>query len=322
MGDIKAHVFNNLATLLGAGVGIVQALRTTGRGGRGGIYSVFRKMADDIASGANFTEAMIRQGKWFSRLEILAIQAGERSGAMVESLRLLARWGEFNGRLHRTIKSKMTLPFVVFSAAAFLIPLPEVFIGGLGLNDYPWRAGGMLAMMYIPLAALYGVIRFMPQRGVLRQMIDTLGMMVPVLGNAWENLAISRYCWTFHVLSQAGVSVVQTARHACDASGNAVVAGRLAGGIESARRGHPLSEGFAVKRLPAEFVEIWMVGEETGMLSESARRLGEIYAESAENTLVQAGTWIPRLVYFVIMIYLAYNVISIYSKMMGGYSLF
>jgi type II secretory pathway component PulF len=81
---------------------------------------------------------------------------------------------------------------------------------------------------------------------------------------------------------------------------------------ECTKEGRPASEGFG-RGLSRSFVEIWKVGEETGDLDKSALKLADHYAETGENRLAALARWVPRAVYFIIMIYMAYIIVTVWS---------
>ena len=79
-----------------------------------------------------------------------------------------------------------------------------------------------------------------------------------------------------------------------------------------------MSTGFSRSLLPAEFVAVWEVGEETGNLDESALRLGRIYAENAERSFQTIATLFPRLIYLIVVMVMAYHVIKGFMSIYGN----
>jgi type IV pilus assembly protein PilC len=190
-------------------------------------------------------------------------------------------------------------------------------MGTDGLHGYLMKAAGTLAWLYVPGAVILGVVYFTPNTGILRRSLDYAILRIPVLRRAVRHLSLSRYCQAFYLLIKAGVPAVQCAQKATEMTGNAGIADMLKGSIESVRVGRLFSEGFSDK-LPLEFRESWQVGEETGDLDDVAQRLAQSTAEKAEWTFEQLAFWLPRLIYFGILILMAIRVFQGYAAI--GYS--
>jgi type II secretory pathway component PulF len=69
--------------------------------------------------------------------------------------------------------------------------------------------------------------------------------------------------------------------------------------------------------LPAEFIAVWQVGEETGDLDESAARLGKLYGENADRRFQAVAAWTPRLIYAVVSAVMIYFIFKGFSQIYG-----
>ena len=90
-------------------------------------------------------------------------------------------------------------------------------------------------------------------------------------------------------------------------------------GAASATAGSPISEGFS-KKLPAEFLELWRAGEETGRIDETAKRLADNYAAGAEFWFSQWAIWLPRVVYFIVCGIIAFAILMALGAFGSAYS--
>ena len=150
-------------------------------------------------------------------------------------------------------------------------------------------------------------MRYTPKTGVLRKLVDGVILKLPLMGRAAKHLALSRYLRAFHTMFKAGVPVVRCAEMSANVTGNAVVREWVKPGAESARAGHPVSEGFG-REFPKDFLDAWLVGEESGKLAEVTERLGRIAVEKAEWMIDQIAKWLPRLIYAIICVWIIYNI--------------
>jgi hypothetical protein len=79
-----------------------------------------------------------------------------------------------------------------------------------------------------------------------------------------------------------------------------------------------VSEGLS-RRLGREFLDVWEVGEETGTLDEAARRLAIAVGQTAEGRFRALAVWVPRILYFLIMLRIAVQVLRMGSAITRTY---
>ncbi|MHC4645659.1 MAG: type II secretion system F family protein, partial [Planctomycetota bacterium] len=285
--------YYNLSMMLAAGVPLVRSLRTVGEGLERTLRDAFLNLADAVTQGDSLAETMSQSPHIFNPLDVMIVQAAERSGSLPEMLGLLSKWYEFSHGIRKRLLSGLALPGLVFHIAAFVGPLPGFFLGGRQVGPYLHSVIGILLLLYIPATIIFVVLRLTPKTGLARATLDHLAVRIPVLGRAVYRLGISRYCWAFHMLSKAGIPVTETAEKAAAIAGNAVVAAQVKGGTDAAKAGGAVSEGFS-RKLPADFLSIWLVAEESGRLDEVTLRLAENYGQSAEFWFAEFASWLPR----------------------------
>jgi len=304
-----ASAYNNLSTMLQAGMPLGRSLRAAASGATGILGYALADVTKTVAAGNSLAEAMAKHPKIFAPLDVLMVQVGETSGDLPDCLRLLAQWYDLVNRQKRIILSGMILPVLLIHAAALICPLPAFLLGWITAFEYLLQAAGIVAPLYIPVALIVAIIRLTPKTGPLRQLLDTVTFKIPLLGRAIRNMALSRYCRASHMLLRAGVPAVQTAQKAAEAVGNTVVEDMVRGGVDGARAGKRISDGFS-RRLPKDFLDAWRIGEESGMLDDTTRRLADTTAEAAEWTFVELARWVPRLVYVFVSLLLIAQIFS------------
>jgi type II secretory pathway component PulF len=317
MADSRINLYHNLSVMIDAGVPITRALQTVHKQGKYG--RVFRQIEQEVASGSSLTDAVESRHRQFQKLDRTLIEVGEQTGQSAEMFEELARWYAFRQRLNRAVRSGMLLPVLYIHATAFIVPVVPCALGGFDLAVYFAGVIRILATFYIPAAVIFGIIFLTPKNGPLRSALDILVMGIPLLGKAIRELELSRFCNVFAITYKAGVPIIQSAKMATDAVTNFVMRRQLKGGYEKARVGDPMSEGFS-KMLPGEFFGIWLVGEESGDLDDSAKRLADMHAYNAETRFNTIAQWTPRLVYGIVCVVMIYYIFQGYSKIYGGLS--
>ncbi|KPK77897.1 MAG: hypothetical protein AMJ79_01735 [Phycisphaerae bacterium SM23_30] len=317
MKNAQVTLYHNLSVLLDSGVPILRALETAGRGVRGRWHRAFRGMVGYVSGGRSMSEAMAAYPRVFKPLDVRVVETGELSGNLPRALELLSEWYGLTQRMMGRIRSGLILPAVIIHIAAFLLPLIYQLQAGGFLGDFDSRAylfsvvRILLIYFWGPILVIGGIIRLTPAQGILRKILDMVVLAIPGLGGGMRYIAMSRYCRAFHMFVKAGVDGVESARRACEVTGNAVVAGWFRGVAESVKAGNSFSEGLS-QRLPLMFREQWVVGEETGRLDEVTRRLADSTQEMGERRLREFSIWFPRILYFAMVLVLAALVLSLF----------
>ena len=94
-----ATVYDNLSTLLAAGVPLIRSLRTVSKGLRGRLQKAFLQVTETIQKGMPLTDAMAMHPKVFAQLDIMITHAAEQSGTLAESFDRLGQWYKFSKRI-------------------------------------------------------------------------------------------------------------------------------------------------------------------------------------------------------------------------------
>lgn len=317
MAITRSSVYHNLATLLEAGLPVVRSLRTAGGGTRGKLRRQFAAMADAAADGAPMAETMARHPREFDPLEVLLVRTGETAGNLPACLTMLSEWFAFRRRLARSLTSGMILPLIVLHGAAFIAPLPTLFLTDMTLAGYMRQVLTILAVFWIPVVAILAVLRFAPKGGVARRLLDLVVMRIPLVRRGVRSLSLSRYFRAFAMLHKAGVPIVRTASLAVEVGGNSVIMDLVRGGADSAREGRPVSEGFS-PMLPREYLEIWQIGEKTGTLDAAASRAADHAGESADRVFTELCRWIPRIIYCIISVWIITRILAAAGVVFSG----
>jgi len=312
LADPRINLYDNLSTLIDAGVPITRALQAVQKRGR--IGKVFGEIEQDVKQATSLAEAVELRHRHFDPLDVALIRVGEDSGQIAEVFGMLGEWYSFRQRLNRVVRSGLLLPVVMIHALAFIAPVPSFALGGWNVENYIRGVIGILALFYIPGLVFLGVLYLTPRRGFLRAALDAFVLRIPVLGSAVRDLSLSRYCKIFGISLKAGLPIFRASELAVDAANNSVIRRAVRGGAEAVKRGEPMSAGFNRRRLPADFIAVWEVGEETGDLDESSLRLGRIYGENAERGFEAVAAWTPRIVYFIVMIVMVYFILKGYGQ--------
>jgi type II secretory pathway component PulF len=297
--DARAVLYHNLWVLLESGVPIGKALSTASSSMAWVRRHTVKGVARAVASGERLADAMAARGGAFARFDVAMVRAGETSGHLDESFKMLAEWYEFRQRQRRTVAGGLVLPFCVLHFAAFVAPLPAFLLGKVSTEGFLIDVARTLGLFYVPALIIAAIACLTPAAGIIRRLIDELLLCVPLLGGGLRHLALSRYCRVFGFAYGAGVPLAMSAKMAADTCGNAAIRARMQGAVRSAQAGNGMSEGMA-GRVPREFAAAWAAGEQAGSLDRVVDRLAAAAADDSQRALTAFATWLPRLIYFLV----------------------
>ena len=305
--------YYNLSTMLDAGLPITRALSVTKQTCSYNLRKPVLKIEKTVSQGNTLSAALSEFPKLFEPLDIAAINAAEESGSLPEILKMLADSHQFFHKITKRITSGLFLPAIILLIAAFTIPLIRYFLGDITLTQSLLWTLRIISAFSIPGLIVYAIIKFTPKTGPLRYLLDIISLAIPILRKGIEHLAISRFCYTFHLLFKAGVPIIQTMDISVKSATNLVVANRFKGGIKKAQTGHDISEGFK-KPLPFGFIDLWKTGEESGQLEMITKKLADINSDISLHKIESFAFWFPKFVYSLVCIMMIIAILMYASR--------
>ena len=311
----RAELYQQLNQLTSAGIPIVRALEQIERRPPAPAYhKPLQHLLNEIAKGATLAESLQRLD-WLPAFDLALIGAGEQSGRLDACFRMLADYYNDRARVIRQVISQLIYPvgLVHMAAFVFLIVLPfahSQFNASLPL---------LFAKAAIILSPLYGAVVLMiyatqSKHGeTWRAWIEAFLRLVPVLGKARHYLALSRLAAALEALISAGVNIFEAWDLAAIASGSPALRRAVAAWKSRVVAGQMPSEAVNLCPLfPGTFANLYASGEVSGKLDDSLRQINRIYNEDGTRKLNAFATWMPRLVYMLVALLIAYEVVHFY----------
>lgn len=112
--DTKAELFDSIATMLEAGVPVVEAVSTLTAGrARSRARTMLVELREALQNGRTLDDAMAAAQSWFDGAEVAMVRAARASGELPSVLRLLAERHQRAGTLSAKIVGALTYPSVV-----------------------------------------------------------------------------------------------------------------------------------------------------------------------------------------------------------------
>jgi type II secretory pathway component PulF len=170
----------------------------------------------------------------------------------------------------------------------------------------------------IPIYILLAIVIYAAQsrhgetwRGVLESILRP----VPILGTARHYLALSRLSAALEALLAAGVTIIEAWELAAAASGSPALRRTVLAWRPQVTAGvTPAEVVSGSTRFPELFANQYNTGEISGTLDDTLRRLRIYYHEEGSRKLHAVAQWTPRIVYFLIMLMIAWHVIKFWTN--------
>ncbi|NLH15766.1 MAG: hypothetical protein GX455_04240 [Phycisphaerae bacterium] len=296
---------------------MLRSLQTSKSAMPRGITRILTDLYDRITHGESLAEAVAAWPRTFPPFDRTLIRVGEESGRLPEVLTELADWLTLARRLRGRFISAMVLPICVLMIAAFVAPLPHLILGNISMLEYTHAVLFTLSLFYTPAIVIFLIRQLTPASGPFRHMLDWIILRVPVLGKAVFHYSLARFSKSFTILYSAGVPIVRCIDQSLDTVPNIRIRRMLEGSRSAVKSGQSPSEGFS-PRLPAEFLALWKVGEETGDLDRSSAKLAQFETERAETWFTAFAQWLPRILYGLICLYIIWQIFLLAGGIVGS----
>ena len=243
--------------------------------------------------------------------DLALLHAGEQSGRLDQCFRMLSGYYSARASLAREFLMGLAYPAFLFHFAIFLLPFIDFFKTG-DFAMYLLRTFGVLLPVYGVTAALI-IANQSRMTESWRAFVEEVLHIVPLLGTARRELALSRFASALEALLTAGVMIVEAWQLAGAASGSPALK-KL-----SAAWRRPLSEGntpadliMASTYFPPMFSSQYATAEISGQLDTTLKRLAKYYLEEGSRKLKMVAVWTPRMLYLCVAGMIAYQVIKLY----------
>lgn len=316
-GPHQKHLFYmEMAKLLQAGFDIRRAAGVMGNTKLPPAQTLLLKdLNQGLESGESITDAFSRDTRSISGLERSMIAAGERGGKLAPAFQHLADYFGMVASVRREIVKGMIYPMIVLHLGIFIGNIP------LSLTGEPLTAaqvaGGFatsLLILYVSAAILFFLGKALLKKSSQSPAIDHALNRIPWIGPARRNMAMARFCKVYHACLLASISMVETVRVSAESAQAGMIrrGGKRIAAV--AAEGHPLGPQFiAEPAFPSEFARSYATGEEAGTLDTDMGNWSRRFQENAGSAMKTASVMVPKVLYFLIMAYVAWKVIGFFT---------
>jgi type IV pilus assembly protein PilC len=327
-----AFFSRQLATMLGAGIPLVQAFDIVAKGLTNiSLQQLIIAIKNDVETGTPFAKALEKYPKYFNELFCSLISAGEQSGTLDNMLARVATYKEKIESLKGKIKKALFYPtaviFVAFLVTTgmliFIVPQFESLFKGFGADlpaltrmvinlskffqHYWWMIFGALGL------GIWSLIRTWQRSKKFAYLVDTLVLRIPIIGPIIEKAIIARFTRTLGVTFAAGLPLIDALKSVSGATGNLVYTRATNAISESVATGQQLQAAMRETNLFPNFVvQMVAIGEEAGSLEPMLAKIADFYEEDVDNAVDSLSSLLEPLIMVILGVLVGGLVVAMY----------
>ena len=321
-----------LATMMKAGVPLLQAFDIVGRGNPNpNVSRLLNDIRSDVETGTSLSAAFRKFPIYFDSLYCNLIEAGEAAGILDSLLDRLALYMEKTEALKSKIKSALMYPIAVLVVAfvvvavimIFVIPAFKEVFTSFGA-DLPAPTLAVIAMSeffvaywWLIFGVLFGGTYFFMQawrRNVKVQIfMDRLMLKLPVFGQLVDKSCIARWTRTLATMFAAGVPLVEALDSVGGASGNYVYASATAKIQQEVSTGTSLTAAMTNANVfPSMVLQMSAIGEESGSLDHMLGKAADFYEAEVDDMVAGLSSLMEPIIIVILGTVIGGIVISMY----------
>jgi len=330
-GDIAVFA-RQLATMLAAGIPMVQAFEIVGNGNeKPAMQKLVLDIKSDVEGGTSLHESLAKHPLYFDDLFVNLVQAGEQAGALENLLDKVATYKEKTEALKKKVKKALFYPAAVLVVAVvvtiilmiFVIPQFEELFKGFGadlpaftqliinISKFIQHEGFFIAA--VVAGAIYAFAYFHKRSRKMRQTIDKLALKFPVIGPILNKSAIARYARTLSTMFAAGVPLVEALESVAGATGNIIYEDAVMKMRDEVATGQRLQRAMENTGLfPNMVIQMIAVGEESGSLDTMSGKVANFYEAEVDNAVDAMSSLLEPLIMAVLGVLVGGMVIAMY----------
>lgn len=306
----RADFYHQLSQLTGAGLTISAALQHLHRNPPGAEFrQPIRSALLDIEAGLTISESFARHPEWMPEFDLALLLAGERSGRLEATFRMLSEFYTGRAAIARRILGSLAYPAFLLHAALFILPIAQLFLTG-NIVAYALKTFGVL----IPIYALAGLAVFLSQgrRGEnWRASFERMTRLIPLVGAGRRQMALGRLAAALEALISAGENIVEAWPLAAAASGSPALRREVLSWRPALAAGQTPAEILRTSApFPETFANLYSSGEISGSLDGTLNRLSKYYLDEGSRNIGMAARIGPAIAYALVALYIAWRVIS------------
>ncbi len=311
------------STMIDAGVSLVRCLDVLSQQQSNPRFKrIILDVLKEVEAGQTLSKSMAKYPSVFSNLFIGLVRAGEVGGVLEETLQRLSTFLEKDVEMKRKIKSAMTYPTIVMSAAVlivvglckFIVPtflglfetmlphgkadFPALTLGLVAISDF--LTGPKFLLVIFTVVAVSTAFKAFIKTNFGMHVWDKFKLKVPVFGKLNHKVALARFSRTLGTLLTSGVPILQALETVAGTVSNVVISDAIMEARARIREGDRIGDPLIKSKLfPPMVVQMISIGEESGSLDAMLAKIADFYEDEVDAALAALAVAIePMLICF------------------------
>lgn len=301
----KVIFSRQLATLINAGLPLIQSLRTVSEQTESKPFKVvITQVISEVEGGTTLSLAISKHPKIFNEVYISLVAAGEASGTLDSALEKLANQQEKDAEIVAKVRGALVYPILVLLVMAgvvgfmvvVVLPQVEVIYKGIPGVSLPLITRVLLGFSHFVINFWWIFVAILIGGGVFttrwaktlggKRVIDGLKMKIWPVGPLFMKMYMARFGRTGSTLVAAGVPMIQMLEITGKAINNIHISDTLKKAAEKVKGGKTLSESI---RNDPNFLSLvpnmLSVGEQSGAIEQMLSKIADYYEKEVDNQI-------------------------------------
>jgi len=284
-----------------------------------------------LSAGNTLSQSLASTGDFFPPLFRQMAEVGDVSGQLDQTYKRLAEHYDRTLAAKKAFLGALAWPAFQLAMAAGVVGL-LIWIMGIIPANQEGEAFDMLGLGLIGTSGLVTYCSFLTLCAILVWLavealrrgagwirpLQRAVVMLPVVGQAFQTLALSRFTWAFQLLLGTSIDLRKALPLVLDATGNHYYSRygpEIALRIEQGQDIHSALASTGI--FPQELLDNIAVGEESGRLAETMRRLSKEYQERATTAISVLAQAAGYLIWFLVAGLIIMLIFQIFSSYVG-----
>jgi type IV pilus assembly protein PilC len=335
-----AIISRQIATMLGAGVPLVQGLQLIAKSSeKPAARELMSTISQEVATGTPLSQTLRGHHLYFDDLYCDLVYAGEQSGALDSIYDRISIYKEKTEILKSKIKKAMFYPAAVMIVAGlvtlllllFVIPqfkdifegfgaeLPAFTLFVLGISDFVQHYWYIIIGAIIVSIYLFKKAHRRSQK--IRDNTDKFVLKIPVISTILDKAAVARFARTLSTTFSAGIPLVDGLVSAAGASGNYIYRRAILNVRAEVIAGMQMHIAMKTTTVfPDMITQMVMIGEEVGNLDGMLAKVADIYEQQVDDSVDALTSLLEPMIMVVLGVVVGGLIVAMYLPIfaLGG----
>lgn len=300
---------------------------------------LYKRIVYELNTGANFSEALARQGNVFPKLLINMLKTSELTGNLTESLDDMAAYYKTADSNRKQVISALTYPSVVLVISIavltflliFIIPKFQSIFDQLGsnlpgitlflINMSTFLQNNVIKIVLAIFAGIIIIVMLYRHVKKFRYCVQWIAMHIPVIKDVLIDNEVVMFTKTFSSLIRHDVFITDSIEMLGKITNNEIYKDIIKEAVTNLSAGAGLSPAFENKwAFPRIAYEMLVTGEKTGRLGVMMENVANYYEEEQKNLIQRLKSLIEPVMIIVLAFIVGVILLAIFIPMFSIYS--